>query len=110
MKTHLFDFVNAVIADDSEAERKAFGNYIPEKTNSVLRESTTQQDMFTDNVEPVKDATKRFLVKPIGVSYDAPEEAASVAANNQKQNAVVVDTQTNQLLDWKAILKQYAKT
>lgn len=109
MKKHLIDFIDAVIADDSAAEKAAFSQYMPEKTKSVLSEGLEQTHMFTDDKEPKIDGTKRYLVQPMGVSYDAPEQAASVAANNQKHRATVLDTETNELLDWKLILKQYAK-
>jgi len=120
MNKELLDLIDSVIANDDEAAKAAFSTYLANKTGDILKEqqgdffqkpthTAPPSDIFSASTDtpviPPSQTSGRYLVRPMGVSYDDLKEAVSVAFNNQKKQATILDTKTNLLVDWKAAFK-----
>lgn len=93
MNTDLLKMIDSVIAGNDDDSKTAFSSYINKKTSSLIE--ATQQQMFGDTDDKSEKTEKRYLVTPMGVSYDELDEAKSVANNNYAKKAKVTDTTTD---------------
>ena len=85
--------IDNVISGDDDATKAAFSAYLSKKTSGLIE--ATQQQMFADKADTDDKPEKRYLVTPMGVSYDDLDEAKSVANNNASRKAKVTDTTTD---------------
>lgn len=95
MKDILNKLIDSVVSGDDDAAKKIFSEYASEKTKAMLSEGA-QQDMFGDGEK--QKPSKRFLVKPTGVSYADEAHAISAAKNHPDKDVSVLDTETDKIV------------
>lgn len=94
MKEELYKLVDAVVAGDDETASTAFSAYLTSKTTSLMQEQ--QNQLFAD---PKQDKpSKRYLVKPTGMSYDDKRHAIESTKNHPGKTMDVIDTETDEVV------------
>lgn len=92
MKEKLAVLIDSIINGNEENAKIAFKEYSTAKTKEIVYE---QMSLFSDHdSKPMK----KFVVIPMGVSFDDFEHARSVADNNYEKKAKVLDTESEMVV------------
>ena len=93
MKENLKKYIDTLVAGELGTDSDAL---LREYVAAVARDILAEMQLELFGSEKESKPEKRYLVKPMGVSYDDLAEAKSVANNNHAKKATVVDSETGE--------------